>query len=76
MAIVYTCNHCNNVVGKLDQEIVDTQSLGWNELSAEDRNALIEYQANGDVKIKTICEDCQESLEKNPAYHELDNFIQ
>lgn len=76
MAIIYKCNHCGDQVGQLDQQVVDTQTLGWNELSNQDRKEMIQYQNNGDVEIKTICEDCQESLDKNPHYHELDFFIQ
>ncbi|MBM7573153.1 anti-sigma-F factor Fin family protein [Aquibacillus albus] len=76
MAIVYNCKHCNSLIGQLDQQMIDTQALGWNDLSVEDRNEMIQYKGNGDIHIKTICEDCQESLEKNPNYHELDYFIQ
>ncbi|MRH44990.1 DUF2757 family protein [Aquibacillus halophilus] len=76
MAVIYKCNHCGNIVGQLDQQVIDSTTLGWNELSNEDRKEMIEYQSNGDIHIKTICEDCQESLENNPHYHELDYFIQ
>ncbi|WP_407272203.1 anti-sigma-F factor Fin [Radiobacillus sp. PE A8.2] len=76
MAIVYKCNHCGNVIGELHQQVVDTQTLGLDHLSQEDRRQMIEYQSNGNVQIKTICEDCQDSLEQNPQYHELDFFIQ
>ncbi|MDL4840474.1 anti-sigma-F factor Fin family protein [Aquibacillus rhizosphaerae] len=76
MAIVYNCKHCGNKVGQLDQEVIDTQALGWNQLSNEDRQEMIQYDSKGDIQIKVICEDCQESLDKNPHYHELDFFIQ
>ncbi|WP_138420002.1 anti-sigma-F factor Fin family protein [Aquibacillus sediminis] len=76
MSVVYTCKHCGNIVGELNQQMVDTKLLGWDQLTSEDRKQMIHYQDNGDVKIKIICEDCQDSLERNPHYHELDNFIQ
>ena len=76
MSIIYSCKHCGNVVGQLDQQVIDKEVLGWNELTAEDRKEMIQYQNNGDISIRIICEDCQESLEKNPNYHELDYFIQ
>lgn len=76
MAVVYKCRHCGNVIGELNQQVVDTQTLGWDNLSSEDKQEMIQYRNNGDVHIKTICEDCQESLEQNPHYHELDFFIQ
>ncbi|WP_186575710.1 anti-sigma-F factor Fin family protein [Aquibacillus kalidii] len=76
MAIVYSCNHCGNQIGQLEQKVIDTQSLGWKELSSDERKEMIQYQNNGDIHIKAICEDCQETLENNPHYHELDYFIQ
>ncbi|MFB4168692.1 anti-sigma-F factor Fin [Virgibacillus sp. JSM 102003] len=76
MSIVYKCRHCGQEIGKLDQQVVDTSMLGWNKLSAEDKQEMIQYQNNGDVHIKTICENCEESLGNHPQYHELDYFIQ
>jgi Protein of unknown function (DUF2757) len=37
---------------------------------------MIHYRNDGDIEIKTICEDCQESLERYPDYHGLDHIIQ
>ncbi|UFU01525.1 anti-sigma-F factor Fin family protein (plasmid) [Radiobacillus kanasensis] len=76
MSLIYTCNHCGNNVGELHQKVVDTQSLGWHELSEQEKREMIQYQDNGDIHVKTICENCQESLDHNPHYHELDYFIQ
>lgn len=76
MSIVYTCRHCGHVIGKLDQQLVNTSVLGWDNLSAEDKIDMIHYRSNGDVHIKTICENCEESLGRHPEYHELDFFIQ
>ncbi|MFD1039880.1 anti-sigma-F factor Fin [Virgibacillus byunsanensis] len=76
MSIVYKCRHCGHVVGKLDQQVIDSTMLGFDQLSVEDRKEMIEYQNNGDVHITVICENCEESLGHNPHYHELDFFIQ
>lgn len=76
MSIIYHCRHCGKTVGKLSQSVVDTEQLGWHQLSEQERQEMIDYHENGDINIKTICENCQEALERNPDYHELDFFIQ
>lgn len=76
MSIVYTCRHCGHVVGKLEEAVMSTAKLGWDQLTNEERKEMIHYQSNGDVHIKTICESCEESLEHHPHYHELDFFLQ
>ncbi|WP_099158895.1 anti-sigma-F factor Fin family protein [Virgibacillus ndiopensis] len=76
MSFVYQCRHCGQMLGKIDQQVVDTSMLGLDKLSIEDKKEMIAYQENGDVHIKTICESCEESLGTNPHYHELDFFIQ
>ncbi|MBT2218154.1 DUF2757 family protein [Virgibacillus dakarensis] len=76
MSIVYQCRHCGHVVGQVNQQLVDETMLGLDKLSAKDKREMIHYQQNGDVQIKTICENCEASLGANPQYHELDFFIQ
>ncbi len=76
MSIVYKCRHCEHVIGTLEERTVDTSMLGWDQLSVEEKKEMIHYQANGDIVIRTICENCQESLGQHPQYHELDHFIQ
>ncbi|WP_371069834.1 anti-sigma-F factor Fin [Sediminibacillus sp. JSM 1682029] len=76
MSLVYQCKHCGNEVGKLNQQELDEQQLGFDTLSQDEKREMIQYQANGDVHIKTICENCQASLEQHPHYHELDHFLQ
>ncbi|MGM8213041.1 anti-sigma-F factor Fin [Virgibacillus sp. W0430] len=76
MSIIYTCRHCGHEIGKLDRKVVDTSMLGWDNLSNQDKKEMITYKTNGDVHIKTICENCETSLGQLPQYHELDFFIQ
>src|SRR5690625_4705373 len=76
MSIVYKCRHCGHVIGTIEQQIVETSMLGWDILSPEDRQDMIHYQQNGDIHIKAICENCEDSLGRHPEYHELDYFIQ
>ncbi|MFZ3578492.1 anti-sigma-F factor Fin [Virgibacillus sp. DJP39] len=76
MSIIYTCRHCGHAVGKIEQPIVDSSTLGLDKLSAEDQKEMVHFNQNGDVHIKTICENCEAALGQNPQYHELDFFIQ
>ncbi|OZM55842.1 peptide ABC transporter permease [Lottiidibacillus patelloidae] len=76
MAINYVCRHCNHQVGKLDQQSVSAQQLGFDHLNDSERLEMIDYKTNGDMTVKTICEDCQEALQRNPQFHELETFIQ
>ncbi|RHW31808.1 DUF2757 family protein [Neobacillus notoginsengisoli] len=75
MAIRYICRHCGTRIGSIDMLSADSVMMGLNLLSGEDRASMVSYEQNGDIQIKSICEDCQESLEKNPNLHQYDYLI-
>ncbi|MBY0095475.1 anti-sigma-F factor Fin family protein [Mesobacillus maritimus] len=75
MAMHYYCRHCGTNIGTLDRLSVQSESLGFHKLTDEERHDMISYESNGDIQIKSICEDCQESYERNPSYHENDYLI-
>ena len=64
MSIHYHCRHCRVKIGTLDQSLVETERLGLHTLNDEERQEMVTYASNGDIQIKTICEDCQESLKE------------
>jgi len=76
MSIIYTCRHCDQHVGKLNQSVLDTTLLGFDQLTVEEKREMIHYKNNGDIHIITICENCEDTLGEHPHYHELDFFIQ
>ncbi|TLS35114.1 anti-sigma-F factor Fin family protein [Pseudalkalibacillus caeni] len=76
MTITYQCRHCGQEVGKLEQQSCTIDKLGFNQLTNQERQEMIEYHNDGTMTVKTICEDCQEALERNPHYHQLHSFIQ
>lgn len=76
MSIVYKCRHCGHIIGRLDQQVVTTSMLGWDNLSPKDKERMIQYKENGDVHIQSICENCEDSLRQHPDYYELEYFIQ
>ncbi len=54
----------------------DSQSLGFHHLTSTERTDMLTYAANGDIHVNVICEDCHESLTRNPDFYELDKIIQ
>ncbi|MCQ6268506.1 anti-sigma-F factor Fin family protein [Fictibacillus sp. WQ 8-8] len=76
MAIHYHCRHCGKHVGSLEHQNLTSEQLGFHELTSEERQAMLEYDKQGHLQVKTICEDCHEALERNPDYYALHSFIQ
>ena len=76
MALHYHCRHCGVKVGSIDSISVSSEQLGFHQLSNDERQEMITYQNNGDMHIKTICEDCQDALNRNPDLHQYESFIQ
>jgi Protein of unknown function (DUF2757) len=76
MALHYHCRHCSVKVGSIDNISVSSEQLGFHHLTNDERQEMISYQQNGDILIKTICEDCQDSLNRNPEFHQYESFIQ
>lgn len=76
MPIIYFCRHCNIQMGEVDSDHVESKSLGFHFLTDEERMDMIKYDSKGNVHVRSICEDCQEALERNPDYHSLNSFIQ
>jgi hypothetical protein len=75
MAVRYYCRHCGTHVGNLDQKEMSYNRLGFNNLSLDERMEMLNFDNNGDLQVKVICEDCQEALERNPDYHSLHTFL-
>ncbi|MFS0821037.1 anti-sigma-F factor Fin family protein [Bacillus sp. 1P02SD] len=76
MALHYHCRHCGVKVGSIDSLSLHSESLGFHQLTDQERQEMISYQSNGDIHVKTICEDCQEALQRNPDFHQYESFIQ
>ncbi|WP_163539365.1 anti-sigma-F factor Fin [Gracilibacillus sp. YIM 98692] len=76
MSLIYTCKHCSCEVGRINPNMIDLEKIGWNVLSMEEKEKLMNYRPDQSVTLHTICENCQSLLDNNPQYHELDFFIQ
>lgn len=75
MAIKYQCRHCGVQMGTLENMSLDSEKLGIHQLSEEERLDMVSYETSGDIHIKAICEDCHESLSRNPEYYQNDYLI-
>ncbi|OIJ14462.1 peptide ABC transporter permease [Anaerobacillus arseniciselenatis] len=76
MAIHYRCRHCGFDVGKIEEHNLNSEQLGFHQLDSNERTEMIEYDDDGHMHVKTICEDCHEALDRNPQFHENQTFIQ
>lgn len=75
MSVVYNCKHCNQKIGELSKEQVDLNILGWDSLSQSEQKEMIHNVADGKLIVQAICENCEQTLEQHPHYHEQDYFI-
>jgi Protein of unknown function (DUF2757) len=75
MAIQYHCRHCGVQMGKLDNMSLHSEKLGLHKLTDQERLDMVSYDNAGDIHTKAICEDCHESLERNPDYYQNDYLI-
>lgn len=76
MALHYFCRHCGTKLGTLEKQELHTEQLGFHQLTEDDRQEMIQYDSAGDIHVKAICEDCHESLQRNPDLHQNDYIIQ
>lgn len=76
MAIHYHCRHCGTKIGSIEKNSINSESLGLQNLTEKERLEMVTYDSTGDIHITSICEDCQEALERNPDYHQFDFLIQ
>lgn len=75
MALHYYCRHCGIKLGTIEQKTLQAEQLGFNQLNDEERQDMIVYDSAGNIQVKAICEDCFESLQKNPELYENDYII-
>jgi hypothetical protein len=62
-------------LGSIEQAAIHSETLGIHKLTNLERQEMVAYDPSGDIHITSICEDCQEALERNPEYHQYDFLI-
>jgi hypothetical protein len=75
VAIHYHCRHCGTNIGSIENTSIHSETLGLHKLTNLERQEMVAYDPSGNVHITSICEDCQEALERNPEYHQYDFLI-
>ncbi|UTR12446.1 anti-sigma-F factor Fin family protein [Evansella sp. LMS18] len=75
MSVHYYCRHCQANLGTLSSWQADEQQLGFNRLSDEERKDMINYDSQGHLHVKVICEACETTLKDYPDYHANESFI-
>lgn len=75
--IHYHCRHCKIEIGTLPMicrgEILPT--ITKLEAQCEDE-CFLTYEEDGTLTVHTICECCEETLQKSPHYYTLEKWLQ
>ena len=79
MVIRYHCRHCETEIGSLPFEsaevVVKLIRKLENDTSQEDEEFLVMGEG-GEMKVRCICEQCEESLQRFPNYYTLKKWLQ
>ncbi|MTT32988.1 DUF2757 family protein [Terrilactibacillus sp. BCM23-1] len=76
MNIIYKCRHCGAKIGSIRSDHIEESTLGFDHLTDHERQEMIQSNQEGQIQVMAICEDCQETLDKYPEYHQWETFIQ
>ncbi len=73
MPYYYHCSRCGVAVGSIKEQYLTSEQLGLHQLTHGEKRDMVSH-TDGHTFIKTICEECQEAVEKNKDWH-IDTFI-
>lgn len=76
MTLHYYCRHCGHTLGEIGEQQGELYQSVCHFLSSEERKEIIDHDKDGTIRIQSICESCQDALDKNPDYHLLEHLIQ
>ncbi|AJH77030.1 anti-sigma-F factor Fin family protein [Heyndrickxia coagulans] len=74
MAVHYYCRHCGIKIGTIPG--IEADRMGLFFLTNEERKEMVLPQEDGSVRIQSICEECQDSFECEPIFHQYGYLIQ
>lgn len=77
MAIRYHCRHCENEIGSLPFESAQAV-LSLIEMLDEEKNGeqFLTLGKDGNLAVRCICEQCEQSLQQFPDYYTLKKWLQ
>lgn len=62
MRIRYVCECCRGLISELQMDRLDEERLGFNCLTAEEKEDIISYDEKaGTLTVTSLCDDCMES---------------
>ncbi|MFJ7936804.1 anti-sigma-F factor Fin [Sporosarcina sp. NPDC096371] len=76
MAIRYTCRHCETEIGTLPFESVKETILQLQKTDEGQEDQFLTYEKDGDLTVRCICEQCEQSLLRFPDYYTLNKWLQ
>lgn len=74
--IRYSCRHCNTEVGSIPLSSADEIIRELKRMEEGHDQQFVEYDENGSMTVRCICEQCEQSLRMNPDYYALRKWIQ
>lgn len=76
MTIRYHCRHCNTEIGSLPFESATEVLQLLKRLDEKDEERFLVRGKDGELKIRSICEHCEQSLESFPDYYMSNKWLQ
>ncbi|WP_075620339.1 anti-sigma-F factor Fin [Paenisporosarcina indica] len=75
MAIRVKCRHCKTEMGHIPDRTA-LQHGQVKQLKEEFAEEFITQDEKGSLTITSTCEHCEKTLQNNPNYYEMKNWIQ
>lgn len=76
MAIRYTCRHCETEIGTLPFESAKETVLLLHKMNEAEAEHFLAYEKDGELTVRCICEQCEQSLQRFPDYYALNKWLQ
>ncbi len=76
MAIRYKCRHCETEIGSLPFESAKETILLLQKVDEMEEERFLQYDQDGSVMVRCICEQCEQSLQSYPDYYTLNKWLQ
>lgn len=74
--IRYSCRHCNTEVGSIPLSSAEEIIRELQKVEEGHGEHFLEYDENGSMTVRCICEQCEQSMRMNPDYYALKKWLQ
>lgn len=78
VAIRYNCRHCKTEIGSIPFGSARETLRLLEKLDEEEKEEerYLTLGENGDLTVRTICEQCEQSLQSHPNYYTFTKWLQ